>query len=143
LELVDDYGHHPTEVAATIKAVRDGWQDSRLVMIFQPHRYTRTRDQFEDFSASLSKVDVLIMLDVYSAGEAPIAGADSRSLCRSIRQRGKIDPIFVEDQSELNSVLAAVVKDGDIIVTQGAGNVGGIAKNWSQEQLAFVSELNE
>jgi len=142
LELVDDYGHHPTEVAATIKAVRDGWSDKRLVMIFQPHRYTRTRDQFEDFAAALSKVDVLIMLDVYSAGEAPIAGADSRSLCRSIRQRGKLDPIFIEDQSELKSALAAVVNDGDIIVTQGAGNVGGIAKSWSKEKLAFVNTTN-
>ena len=143
LQLVDDYGHHPTEVAATISAVRDGWQEKRLVMVFQPHRYTRTRDLFEDFSSVLSKVDVLIMLDVYAAGESPIAGADGRSLCRSIRQRGQLDPIFVEDQEELKATLAAVVKDGDLIVTQGAGNVGGIAKNWSNENLSFIDELKK
>ncbi len=141
LELVDDYGHHPTEVAATINAVRDGWSNKRLVMVFQPHRYSRTRDLFEDFSAVLSKVDVLIMLDVYAAGETPIAGADSRSLCRSIRQRGLTDPIFVEDQKDLKATLAAIVKDGDLIVTQGAGNVGGIAKKWSQEKLQFINDL--
>jgi len=141
LQLVDDYGHHPTEVAATISAVRDGWQDKRLVMVFQPHRYSRTRDLFEDFSAVLSKVDVLIMLDVYAAGEAPVAGADGRSLCRSIRQRGQLDPIFVEDHSELDATLAAVVKDGDLVVTQGAGNVGAIAKSWSQENLSFIDKF--
>jgi UDP-N-acetylmuramate--alanine ligase len=141
LQLVDDYGHHPTEVAATIEAVRDGWQKNRLVMVFQPHRYSRTRDQFEDFSAVLSKVDVLIMLDVYAAGEAPIAGADSRSLCRSIRQRGLTDPIFIEDQKDLKETLAAIVKDGDLIVTQGAGNVGAIAKSWKQEKLAFIDQI--
>ena len=110
-------------------------------MVFQPHRYTRTRDLFEDFASVLSKVDVLIMLEVYAAGEAPIAGADGRSLCRSIRQRGKLDPIFIEDQSELNATLAAVVKDDDLIVTQGAGNVGGIAKSWSQESLSFIDKF--
>lgn len=140
LELVDDYGHHPTEVAATISAVRDGWKEKRLVMVFQPHRYSRTRDLFEDFSSVLSKVDVLIMLEVYPAGEAPIAGADGRSLCRSIRQRGKIDPIFIEDMNELDSTLSNVVKDGDLIVTQGAGNVGGIAKRWTEEKLSFTNK---
>lgn len=139
LQLVDDYGHHPTEVAATIKAVRDGWSKKRLVMVFQPHRYSRTRDLFEDFSSVLSKVDVLIMLDVYAAGETPIAGADSRSLCRSIRQRGLIEPIFIENQEDLKSTLAAIVKDGDLIVTQGAGNVGGMAKSWAQEKLEFIN----
>lgn len=139
LQLIDDYGHHPTEVAATISAVRDGWADKRLVMIFQPHRYSRTRDLYDDFASVLSKADVLILLDVYAAGETPIAGADSRSLCRTIRQRGQVDPIFVEEKEDLRSVLAAVVKDGDLIVTQGAGNVGGIAKDWSQEKLQFVN----
>ncbi|TQV89890.1 UDP-N-acetylmuramate--L-alanine ligase [Aliikangiella coralliicola] len=141
LELVDDYGHHPTEVAATVSAVRDGWKNKRLVMVFQPHRYTRTRDLFEDFAAVLSKVDVLILLDVYAAGEAPIAGADSRSLCRSIRQRGQTDPIFVEDPNDLKSTVAAVVKDGDLVVTQGAGNVGAISKDWATEKMSFVDEL--
>lgn len=92
--LVDDYGHHPTEVDVTIKAARNGWAEKRLVMIFQPHRYTRTRDLYDDFANVLEQVDVLIMLDVYAAGEKPIAGADGRSLCRTIRSRGKIDPIF-------------------------------------------------
>lgn len=138
IQLVDDYGHHPTEVLATIEAVRDGWKDKRLVMVFQPHRYSRTRDLFEDFASVLSKVDVLIMLDVYSAGEAPIAGSDARSLCRSIRQRGGLDPIFVEERTELDSVLAAVLQDGDLIVTQGAGNVGGIARSWTNSNLMFV-----
>lgn len=139
IQLVDDYGHHPTEVAATINAVRDGWSGKRLVMIFQPHRYSRTRDLFDDFAAVLSKVDVLIMLNVYAAGETPIAGADSRALCRTIRQRGHLDPIFVEDKEELKSVLAAIVKDGDLVVTQGAGDVGGIAKEWSEQKMAFVN----
>lgn len=143
VELVDDYGHHPTEVAATISAVRDGWKDRRLVMVFQPHRYTRTRDLFEDFAAVLSKADVLIMLEVYAAGEAPIAGADGRSLCRSIRQRGQLDPIFVEDPNELKTTLANVVKDGDLVVTQGAGNVGGIAKDWAATKLSFIDELRK
>ena len=138
LELVDDYGHHPTEVAATIAAVREGWAGRRLVMIFQPHRYTRTRDLFEDFAAVLSKVDVLIMLEVYAAGEAPIAGADARALCRSIRQRGQLDPIFVEQADELETTLGAVVKDGDLIVTQGAGNVGGLADGWAENKMSFV-----
>src|SRR5690606_1848111 len=94
--LVDDYGHHPREVAAVIKAVRDGWPDRRLVMVYQPHRYTRTRDLYEDFVEVLSTVDALIMVDVYSAGEEPIPGADSRHLCRSIRARGTLEPIFIE-----------------------------------------------
>ncbi|HHE9086484.1 TPA: glutamate ligase domain-containing protein, partial [Haemophilus influenzae] len=101
VRLVDDYGHHPTEVDVTIKAAREGWGDKRIVMIFQPHRYSRTRDLFDDFVQVLSQVDALIMLDVYAAGEAPIVGADSKSLCRSIRNLGKVDPILVSDTSQL------------------------------------------
>jgi UDP-N-acetylmuramate--alanine ligase len=126
--LVDDYGHHPTEVGVTIRAARNGWDEKRLVMIFQPHRYTRTRDLYDDFANVLEQVDVLIMLDVYSAGEAPIAGADGRSLCRTIRSRGKIDPIFVPEITSLPSVLANVLQDGDLLLTQGAGDVGKVAK---------------
>ncbi|WP_196137166.1 UDP-N-acetylmuramate--L-alanine ligase [Aliikangiella sp. G2MR2-5] len=140
LELIDDYGHHPTEVAATINAVREGWGERRLVMVFQPHRYTRTRDLFDDFASVLSKVDVLIMLDVYAAGESPIAGADSRALCRSIRQRSKLDPIFVENQQELKTTLANIAADGDLIVTQGAGNVGAIAKEWAEDKMVFIDK---
>ncbi|NOH83523.1 UDP-N-acetylmuramate--L-alanine ligase [Vibrio sp. 03-59-1] len=134
--LVDDYGHHPTEVGVTIQAARSGWKENRLVMIFQPHRYSRTRDLYDDFANVLEQVDVLIMLDVYAAGEKPIAGADGRALCRTIRSRGKIDPIFVPDAQTLPSVLANVLQDGDLVLTQGAGDVGKVAK-----QLAAL-ELN-
>lgn len=126
--LVDDYGHHPSEVDVTIDAARAGWEDKRLVMVFQPHRYSRTRDLYDDFANVLEKVDVLIMLDVYSAGEAPIAGADGRALCRTIRSRGKLDPIFVPETQNLPSVLANVLQDGDLVLTQGAGDVGKVAK---------------
>ncbi|MGY5611736.1 UDP-N-acetylmuramate--L-alanine ligase [Vibrio brasiliensis] len=133
--LVDDYGHHPTEVDVTIQAARNGWQDKRLVMIFQPHRYSRTRDLYDDFANVLEQVDVLIMLDVYSAGEKPISGADGRSLCRTIRSRGKIDPIFVPDSKALPSVLANVLQDGDLVLTQGAGDVGKVAKQLEALEL--------
>ncbi|HLT63448.1 MAG TPA: UDP-N-acetylmuramate--L-alanine ligase, partial [Pseudohongiella sp.] len=126
--LLDDYGHHPTEVAATIAALRAGWPEARLVMVYQPHRYTRTKDLYDDFVKVLSEVDVLLMLDVYSAGEDPIPGADSRSLCRSIRLRGRIDPIFVQNESEVLGVLKDVLRAGDIVITQGAGSVGALAR---------------
>ncbi len=133
--LVDDYGHHPTEVGMTIKAARNGWPEKRLVMIFQPHRYSRTRDLYDDFANVLEQVDVLLMLDVYPAGEKPIAGADSRSLCRTIRARGKIDPIFVADAQTLPSVLANVIQDGDLILTQGAGDIGKVARQLAAFKL--------
>ena len=125
--LVDDYGHHPSEVGVTIKAIRDGWPDKRLVMIFQPHRYSRTSDLYDDFVRVLSEVDLLIMLDVYAAGEKPIPGADTRSLCRSIRQRSDLDPVYVEDPNELPEVLVKLLTEDDIVVTQGAGNVGQLS----------------
>ncbi|WP_456296711.1 UDP-N-acetylmuramate--L-alanine ligase [Vibrio sp. AK197] len=133
--LVDDYGHHPTEVDVTIKAARSGWQQRRLVMIFQPHRYSRTRDLYDDFANVLEQVDVLLMLDVYPAGEQPIAGADGRALCRTIRGRGKLDPIFVPDGSALPAVLANVLQDGDLVLTQGAGDVGKVAKHLASLKL--------
>ncbi|MFZ7148523.1 UDP-N-acetylmuramate--L-alanine ligase [Avibacterium avium] len=126
--LVDDYGHHPTEVGVTIEAAKKGWENKRIVMIFQPHRYSRTRDLFDDFVQVLSQVDVLLMLDVYAAGEAPIAGADSRSLCRSIRNLGKVDPIFVAEQENLAEILDQVIQDGDLILAQGAGNVSKLSR---------------
>lgn len=135
--LVDDYGHHPTEVAVTIQAARQGWQNKRVVMIFQPHRYSRTRDLFDDFVQVLSQVDVLIMLDVYAAGEAAITGADSRALCRSIRNLGKIDPIFVADHAQLAEIMDQVLQDGDLILAQGAGNVSKLSRQlvelWTNE----------
>ncbi len=123
--LVDDYGHHPREIMVTVQAIRAAWPDRRLVMAYQPHRYTRTRDLFEDFASVLSEVDVLLLLEIYSAGEQPIAGADGRSLCRNIRQRGKVDPIFVEKPQDLLAALENVVQPGDIVLTQGAGDIGG------------------
>ncbi|NVJ65595.1 MAG: UDP-N-acetylmuramate--L-alanine ligase [Gammaproteobacteria bacterium] len=135
--LLDDYGHHPKEVEATIKAMRQSWPERRLVMVYQPHRYTRTRDLYEDFCQVLSEVDVLLMLKVYAAGEEPIVGADSQSLCRSIRQRGQIDPIYVEDQDELEKVLPSILKDGDMVLTQGAGNVGILAPKWAKQKMRF------
>nr|WP_086938447.1 UDP-N-acetylmuramate--L-alanine ligase [Thaumasiovibrio occultus] len=133
--LVDDYGHHPSEVDVTIDAARAGWPDKRLVMIFQPHRYSRTRDLYDDFANVLDKVDVLVMLDVYAAGEDPIPGADGRSLCRTIRQRGKLDPIFVADKDVLPSTLANILQDNDLVLTQGAGDVGKIARDLAAFEL--------
>ena len=126
--LVDDYGHHPREVAATIKAVRDGWPERRLVLVFQPHRYTRTRDLYEDFVQILSSCDALVLSEVYSAGEEPIPGADSRNLCRSIRQRGLVDPIYAEGIEAVPDIVRDIVQPGDIVITQGAGSVGKLVK---------------
>ncbi|NOI66135.1 UDP-N-acetylmuramate--L-alanine ligase [Vibrio sp. 99-8-1] len=140
--LVDDYGHHPSEVDVTIQAARAGWEDKRLVMIFQPHRYSRTRDLYDDFANVLEKVDLLIMLDVYSAGEKPIQGADGRSLCRTIRARGKIDPVFVPDAKSLPSVLANIMQDNDLILTQGAGDIGKVARQLEQLKLNVTNMQN-
>lgn len=133
--LVDDYGHHPTEVEATIAVARNNWPDKRLVMAYQPHRFTRTRDLYEDFVKVLSQVDVLLLLEVYSAGEEPIDGADSRSLCRSIRQRGQLEPVYVSDIAELPKLLAEHLADQDVVLTQGAGNIGQIAKFLQSSEL--------
>jgi UDP-N-acetylmuramate--alanine ligase len=133
--LIDDYGHHPTEVAATIKALRDGWPKNRLVMIYQPHRYSRTKDLYEDFVDVLSGVDVLLLLEVYSAGEKKIAGADSRSLCRSIRLRGKVDPVYVQKEADVHGVLQGLIRAGDIVLTQGAGSVGALSKEIARKGL--------
>lgn len=129
---IDDYGHHPREVAAVIEAIRGGWPERRLVLAFQPHRYTRTRDLFEDFCMVLSETDALILLDVYPAGEAPIPGADGRTLARAIRNRGQVDPVFVESVEQLPVALHGVLKDGDLLLTLGAGNIGAIAAQLNQ-----------
>lgn len=125
--LVDDYGHHPREMKATLDAVRNAWPTRRVVQVFQPHRYTRTRDLFEDFAQVLSETDVLVLMDVYAASEQPIPGADGRALARAIRIRGKVDPIFVADVEDVPGVLKHILQDGDIILTQGAGSVGALA----------------
>jgi UDP-N-acetylmuramate--alanine ligase len=126
--LVDDYGHHPTEVRATLESARQAWPERRLVMVYQPHRYSRTRDLYEDFVAVLSACDVLVLLEVYAAGETPIPGADSRSLTRSVRQRGQIEPIYAADVAAVPSLLADVLRDGDVVITQGAGDIAGLAR---------------
>jgi len=136
--LVDDYGHHPTEVAATLNAARGAWPERRIVMMYQPHRYSRTRDLYEDFVSVLSDVDMLLLMEVYAAGEEPIAGADGRSLSRSIRQRGAVDPVFVEAVGEIPRILNDVLKPGDVLITQGAGNVGAISSKLAMSQLTEV-----
>lgn len=134
--LIDDYGHHPSEVKATINAVRDGWPNKRLVMVFQPHRYTRTRDLYDYFADVLSEVDVLFMLDVYPAGEAPIPGADSVSLCTAIRNNSNhLEPYLVMDINKLPSALALTLQDNDLILMQGAGTVGKIALQLANNHL--------
>lgn len=127
--LIDDYGHHPREILATLDAIRQANPGRRVVMVYQPHRYTRTRDLFDDFAAVLSSVDILVMLEVYSAGEPPIPGADSRSLCRAIRARAKVDPILVTQTDQLDNTLASLIQPNDLILMQGAGNIGTIAAN--------------
>jgi UDP-N-acetylmuramate--alanine ligase len=131
--LVDDYGHHPREIAATLEAVRAGWPERRLVLAFQPHRYSRTHDAFEDFVAVLSQVDVLVLAEVFAAGEAPMAGADGRALSRAIRARGQVDPVFLEQIEDLPRMLDDLVQDGDIVVTMGAGNIGLIAAGLAED----------
>jgi len=125
--LIDDYGHHPTEIEATLAAARSGWPEKRIVLVFQPHRYTRTRDLLDDFAQVLSEADALVLLDVYAAGEAPIAGADGRAIARAVRSRGAVEPVFVEDLEELPPVLADVLEDGDLVLTMGAGDIGAFA----------------
>jgi len=126
-ELFDDYGHHPREVAATLDAIKSGRPSNRLVVVFQPHRYTRTRDLFDDFIETLGDADVLVLLEVYPAGEAPIAGADGRALARAIRQRGVIDPIFVNDIDQVGKTLEGVLVPNDVVLTLGAGTIGSLA----------------
>jgi UDP-N-acetylmuramate--alanine ligase len=125
--LIDDYAHHPREIAAIIEALRKGWPKRRIVVIYQPHRYTRTRDLFEDFTQVLSQMDVLFLLDVYPAGEEPLAGADSRSLCRAIRLRGQVDPLFIEQRDDLFEVMSGLIREDDILLILGAGDIGSLA----------------
>ncbi len=131
--LIDDYGHHPVEMTATIAAARGAFPERRLVLAFQPHRYTRTRDCFEDFVRVLSTVDALVLTDVYSAGEAPIVAADGRALARAVRVAGKVEPVFVDSVDGLPQALASVVQDGDVVITMGAGSIGGVPPQLAQE----------
>jgi UDP-N-acetylmuramate--alanine ligase len=136
---IDDYGHHPNEIRATLEAIREAWPDKRLSVVFQPHRYTRTRDLFEDFGQVLSEVDHLVLTEVYAAGEKSIKDADGRALARSIRVRGKIDPVFVENLDSLHEVVDSVLQDGDIFLTLGAGSIGA----WSAEFLAQCQQSGQ
>ena len=126
--LVDDYGHHPTEIAATLEAARQAWQGRRIVLAFEPHRYTRTRDLLDDFAQVLSTADALVVAEVYPAGEAPIPGADGKALCRAIRSRGAVEPVLLKSLEELPQVLAGIVRDGDVVLTMGAGSIGAAAQ---------------
>lgn len=137
--LVDDYGHHPTEVAATLAAARDSWPERRLVTVFQPHRYSRTQDLFEDFAAVLSKTDVLLLCEVYAAGEEPIASADGRALAAAVRARGQVNPVFIDDLDALAPVLNDLLLDGDVVLTLGAGSIGAASMALAQN----LAELNE
>jgi UDP-N-acetylmuramate--alanine ligase len=132
--LIDDYGHHPVEMAATIGAARGAFPARRLVLAFQPHRFTRTRDCFEDFVKVLSTVDALVLTEVYAAGEAPIVAADGRALARAIRVAGKVEPVFVDTVDQMPEALAAVVRAGDVVITMGAGSIGGVPGRIAQEQ---------
>jgi UDP-N-acetylmuramate--alanine ligase len=127
--IVDDYGHHPTEIAATVEAARQGWPDRRIVLVFQPHRYTRTRDLLDEFAQVLADADALVVAEVYAAGETPIPGADGKSLCRAIRTRGKVEPVLVKSLDELPDALAGIVRNGDVVLTMGAGHIGAVAND--------------
>lgn len=135
ITLIDDYGHHPREIEVTLQAARHSWPDKRLVMVFQPHRYSRTRDLFSDFCRVLSQPDALVLLDVYSAGEAFIEGADGVTLAKSIKQLGPIEPIFVEKHDQLANILQDTLRDGDVLLMQGAGNIGALATHLAATEL--------
>jgi UDP-N-acetylmuramate--alanine ligase len=134
--LIDDYGHHPTEVAATLEAIRQGWTGRRVVLAFQPHRYTRTRDLLDDFAEVLSTADVLLITEVYAAGEAAIPGADGRAICRAVRTRGRIEPVFVARAEDLHALLGGLLRDDDVLVTMGAGHIGTLAHELPAQLLA-------
>ena len=127
ISVVDDYGHHPTEVAAVIETARELWPERRIAMVYQPHRYSRTHDLFDDFVRVLSGVDALLLMEVYAAGEEPVAGADSKALCRAIRQRGSLDPVYAQDPDEAQMLLDKFLSEGDVLLVQGAGNVNRVS----------------
>jgi UDP-N-acetylmuramate--alanine ligase len=125
--LIDDYGHHPAEMAATLAAARGAFSGRRIVLAFQPHRYTRTRDLFEDFVKVLSSADALLLAEVYAAGEPPIVAADGRALARALRVAGAVEPVFVEDIADMPEAIRRVARDGDVVLTMGAGSIGNVA----------------
>lgn len=138
--LIDDYGHHPTELAATLEAIRQGWPARRIVLAFQPHRYSRTRDLLDDFASVLAGVDALLVTEVYAAGETPIVGADAKAICRAVRSHGRVEPIFVEKVEQLPQALIQILREGDLVVTMGAGSIGAVASELPKS-LATVQPL--
>jgi len=126
---IEDYGHHPSELEATISAARDGWPDNRVIAVFQPHRYTRTADLFDEFSRVLSSADLVVLTDIYAAGETSIAGIDSAALCSSIRARGKLNPVLIGDVQTLAESLPPLLRDGDLVLFMGAGSIGNVAQD--------------
>jgi len=138
VSIIDDYGHHPTEIAATLEAVRQGYPGRRVLLAFQPHRYTRTHDLIDDFGRSLSLADVLCVTEVYAAGEAPIAGADGRAICRAVRSRGQLEPLFVEKVEALGAALKELIRGGDVIVAMGAGNISAVAQALPAQLAALL-----
>jgi len=127
VSVYEDYAHHPSELAVTIAAARKGWPDRRLVLVFQPHRYTRTEELFDQFASVLASADVLVVTDVYPAGEAPIEGADARCLCRAIRGRGLVDPVWIANVTDLGTQLPGILENGDLVLLMGAGDIGSVA----------------
>ena len=134
--VVEDYGHHPSEIRATLSAARNGWPEKRLVVVFQPHRFSRTQDLFDDFVHVLSEADCLVLTDIYPAGEAPVEGVDSRALCQSIRQRGKVDPVLIPDVAKIARELPLILQANDLVLLMGAGNIGHIAEQIREQGFA-------
>src|SRR5690606_20544742 len=143
VRVVDDYGHHPRELAAVFAAARGGWPDKRLVVAFQPHRYSRTRDQFDAFAAVLSEADALVLSEGYPAGEAPIPGADARALARALRARGRSEPGVAGQVADLCQVLPDVLRDGDLLLMMGAGDIGYVAQQIATEGFAAAAGVQE
>jgi UDP-N-acetylmuramate--alanine ligase len=137
VSVVDDYAHHPTEVAVTLAAVRQAYPGRRVLLAFQPHRFTRTRDLIDDFGRVLSGADALLVTEVYAAGESAIPGADGRAICRAVRSRGQLEPLFVEKVEELAAALQDLIRDGDVIVAMGAGNISAVAHGLPQALAAL------
>jgi UDP-N-acetylmuramate--alanine ligase len=138
--LIDDYGHHPAEMQATLDAARGAFPGRRIVLAFQPHRYTRTRDLFEDFVKVLSGADALLLAEVYAAGESPIVAADGRTLARAVRVAGRVEPVFVENIADMPDAIRAAAKDGDVVITMGAGSIGAVAAALAPTLLVKAAE---
>ena len=143
ITVIDDYAHHPREIEATLEAVRAGWPQRRIVVFFQPHRYTRTRDLIDDFAAVLCDLEVLVVLEVHAAGEAPIPAADGRALCRAIRARGRVDPVFAQSASNLETLALDLVRPGDVVLTLGAGDIGSAPAGIGRALVALPAEVEQ